>query len=71
MAEWDYGDYEGLTTPEIRKTVPDWTVWTYGCPDGESVDAVTVRADRAVAWPCHTWNRATWSSSATATSRGR
>jgi broad specificity phosphatase PhoE len=49
LAEWDYGDYEGLTTPEIRETVPDWTVWKYGCPDGESVDAITVRADRAVA----------------------
>jgi probable phosphoglycerate mutase len=49
LAEWDYGDYEGLTTPEIRETVPDWTVWKYGCPDGESVDGITVRADRAVA----------------------
>jgi broad specificity phosphatase PhoE len=49
LAEWDYGDYEGLTTPQIRETVPDWTVWKYGCPDGESVDAITVRADRAVA----------------------
>ena len=49
LAEWDYGDYEGLTTPEIRETVPDWTVWKYGCPDGESVAAITVRADRAVA----------------------
>jgi probable phosphoglycerate mutase len=48
LAEWDYGDYEGLTTPEIRTKVPDWTVWAYGCPNGESVDAVTVRADRAV-----------------------
>ena len=36
LAEWDYGDYEGLTTPEIRQTVPDWLVWTYGCPGGES-----------------------------------
>jgi len=49
LTEWDYGDYEGLTTPEIRKTVADWTVWAYGCPNGESVDAVSVRADRAVA----------------------
>jgi broad specificity phosphatase PhoE len=49
LAEWDYGNYEGLTTPEIRETVPDWTVWKYGCPDGESVAAITVRADRAVA----------------------
>jgi len=48
LAEWDYGDYEGLTTPEIRETVPDWTVWKYGCPDGESVAAISERADRAV-----------------------
>ncbi|BBZ27233.1 acid phosphatase [Mycolicibacterium madagascariense] len=48
LAEWDYGDYEGLTTAQIRETVPDWMVWTHGCPDGESVQDVTVRADRAV-----------------------
>jgi broad specificity phosphatase PhoE len=49
LAEWDYGDYEGLTTSQIRETVPDWTVWRYGCPNGESTEAITVRADRAVA----------------------
>lgn len=49
LAEWDYGDYEGLTTPQIRQTVPDWLVWTHGCPGGESVAAVGDRADRAVA----------------------
>jgi broad specificity phosphatase PhoE len=48
LAEWDYGDYEGLTTPEIRQTVPDWMVWTHGCPGGESVAQVGERADRAV-----------------------
>jgi broad specificity phosphatase PhoE len=48
LAEWDYGDYEGLTTPEIRETVPDWMVWTHGCPGGESVAEVGERADRAV-----------------------
>lgn len=48
LAEWDYGDYEGLTTPQIRERVPDWMVWTHGCPGGESVADVTVRADRAV-----------------------
>jgi probable phosphoglycerate mutase len=49
LAEWNYGDYEGLTTPEIRKMVPDWMVWTHGCPGGESVADVSARADRAVA----------------------
>jgi broad specificity phosphatase PhoE len=49
LAEWDYGDYEGLTTPQIRETVPDWLVWTHGCPGGESVEQVSDRADAAVA----------------------
>lgn len=48
LVEWDYGDYEGVTTPEIRMTVPGWLVWTYGCPGGESVDQVSMRADQAV-----------------------
>ena len=49
LAEWDYGDYEGLTTHEIRTTTPGWLLWTYGCPNGESVDQVSMRADQAVA----------------------
>jgi broad specificity phosphatase PhoE len=49
LAEWDYGDYEGLTTPQIRESVPDWLVWTHGCPGGESVAQVSDRADEAVA----------------------
>ncbi|WP_204808109.1 acid phosphatase [Mycobacterium riyadhense] len=49
LAEWDYGSYEGLTTREIQQSVPDWLVWTQGCPDGESVTQVSDRADRAVA----------------------
>ncbi len=49
LAEWDYGDYEGLTTPQIREQVPDWLVWTHGCPGGESLADVSTRADRAVA----------------------
>lgn len=50
LAEWDYGDYEGLTTHEIRTTTPGWLLWTYGCPGGESVDQVSMRADQAVAF---------------------
>ncbi|MCG5431584.1 acid phosphatase [Mycobacterium sp. MYCO198283] len=48
LAEWAYGDYEGTTTDDIRRTVPDWLVWTHGCPGGESVAQVSARADRAV-----------------------
>jgi probable phosphoglycerate mutase len=49
LAEWDYGDYEGLTTPEIRAAVPGWSIWTHGCPGGETVDQVAGRLDRVVA----------------------
>jgi probable phosphoglycerate mutase len=49
LAEWDYGDYEGLTSIQIKETVPDWLVWTHGCPGGESVADVSARADLAVA----------------------
>ncbi|MDI9899714.1 acid phosphatase [Rhodococcus sp. IEGM 1409] len=45
LSEWDYGDYEGLTTPEIRATVPDWTVWTHPCPGGEQSDQIHARTD--------------------------
>jgi probable phosphoglycerate mutase len=49
LQEWDYGAYEGLTTPQIRETVSDWLIWTHGAKAGESVAAVTERADGAVA----------------------
>jgi broad specificity phosphatase PhoE len=49
LAEWDYGDYEGLTTPQIRETVPDWTVWTHPCPGGETAVQVGERADAVLA----------------------
>ena len=48
ITEWDYGDYEGTTTQEIRKAVPNWLVWTHGCPGGETTAAVCERADRAI-----------------------
>jgi broad specificity phosphatase PhoE len=44
LAEWDYGDYEGLTTDEIREKVPNWTVWTHPIPHGESGEHVGERA---------------------------
>jgi broad specificity phosphatase PhoE len=49
LTEWDYGEYEGLTTEQIRKKVPGWTVWTHPCPGGESAQAVGARANRAIA----------------------
>jgi len=50
LVEWDYGDYEGMTTHDIRTGTPGWLLWTYGCPGGESVDQVSMRADQAVAY---------------------
>jgi probable phosphoglycerate mutase len=49
LREWDYGDYEGLTTPEIRASRPTWTLWRDGCPNGETAAEVGMRADRVVA----------------------
>ena len=49
LAEWDYGDYEGITSAEIREDVPGWTVWTHPCPGGETADQVSRRMDRVVA----------------------
>jgi len=49
LVEWDYGDYEGATSDQIRESVPDWTVWTYPCPGGETAAQVTDRLDRVVA----------------------
>ena len=53
LLEWDYGDYEGITTKEIRKTVPGWTIWNDTCPNGETGEDVAARArhviDRALA----------------------
>jgi broad specificity phosphatase PhoE len=48
LHEWDYGEYEGLTTPEIRKSRPDWNLWRDGCPGGEGPDQVQDRADRLI-----------------------
>jgi broad specificity phosphatase PhoE len=49
LAEWNYGDYEGLTTAEIRHTRPGWSLWTDGCPGGESPEQVGARLDRVLA----------------------
>lgn len=49
LAEWDYGDYEGLTTERIRESVPGWTVWTHPCPRGETAEEIGRRADAVLA----------------------
>jgi probable phosphoglycerate mutase len=49
LVEWDYGDYEGLTTPEILARRPGWSLWLDGCPGGEDAAAVGARADRVIA----------------------
>jgi broad specificity phosphatase PhoE len=48
LAEFDYGEYEGRTTPEIREQRPGWSVWADGAPGGETASAVGVRADRVI-----------------------
>ncbi|MFJ7777264.1 histidine phosphatase family protein [Streptomyces yangpuensis] len=55
LYEWDYGGYEGITTAEIHKTTPDWSLWTHGVPPGdaehpgENAAQVGARADRVLA----------------------
>jgi broad specificity phosphatase PhoE len=49
LTEWDYGDYEGLTTARIRESVPGWTIWSHPVPGGESAEEVSHRMDRVVA----------------------
>ncbi|MBC7305167.1 MAG: acid phosphatase [Nocardia sp.] len=49
LVEWNYGEYEGITTATIRETVPGWTVWTAPVPGGETAEQVGARADRILA----------------------
>lgn len=49
LEEWNYGDYEGLRTSEIRTERPDWNIFRDGCPQGESPTQVSLRADRVIA----------------------
>jgi probable phosphoglycerate mutase len=46
LAEWFYGEYEGITTEQIRAERPDWSLWTDGAPGGESPEQVGLRVDR-------------------------
>lgn len=49
LAEWDYGDYEGQRSADIRKQRADWSVYRDGCPGGEMPEQVCARADRLIA----------------------
>lgn len=49
LAEWDYGDYEGQRSADIRKQHPDWNVYRDGCPGGEMPVQVSERVDRLIA----------------------
>jgi broad specificity phosphatase PhoE len=49
LREWDYGDYEGLTTSEIQKSAPGWTIFSGAVPNGETAAQVAARADRVIA----------------------
>lgn len=48
LAEWDYGDYEGRRSAEIREQRPEWDIYRDGCPQGESPEEITARADRLI-----------------------
>jgi broad specificity phosphatase PhoE len=48
LTEWMYGDYEGITTAQIRETDPTWSLWTDGAPRGEAPKDVEARVDRVV-----------------------
>ena len=48
LMEWNYGDYEGLRTVEIRAKRPDWHLFRDGCPNGESPVQIGARGDRVV-----------------------
>jgi broad specificity phosphatase PhoE len=48
LKEWDYGEYEGLTTPQIREANPGWFLFRDGAPGGESPEQIGARADRVI-----------------------
>src|SRR5688572_16506233 len=49
LREWDYGEYEGQRSADIRALRPDWNLYRDGCPDGESPSLVSQRADEVIA----------------------
>jgi broad specificity phosphatase PhoE len=49
LAEWDYGDYEGMRSAEIRQFHPGWDIWSSPSPGGETADQIANRADQLIA----------------------
>ncbi len=49
LMEWNYGEYEGLTSAKIHQTRPGWQVFNDGCPGGETPDQIAARVDRVIA----------------------
>jgi probable phosphoglycerate mutase len=48
LREWDYGEYEGRKTEDIRREHPGWLVWRDGVPGGETVEQLGARAQRVI-----------------------
>ena len=48
LMEWDYGDYEGRRTADIRREVPGWSLFSHGVPHGETAEQVSERLDRVI-----------------------
>jgi broad specificity phosphatase PhoE len=49
LAEWSYGEYEGLTPEQIHEKAPGWLIFRDGCPGGETPEQVNARVDRVIA----------------------
>ena len=52
LVEWNYGEYEGLTTEQIHEASPGWLIFRDGCPGGEAPEQVSARVDRVIARSC-------------------
>lgn len=66
LLEWNYGEYEGLTSAEIERRRPGWNLWRHGCPGGETLAQVNDRAQRVVARVLREFDAATHAHDASA-----